>query len=201
MLVSFSGSTLSAWYHPWDGRGFLQLTGPDNYIKYWRFLGRTVPESFERELRTAASKAHAEKKNGELKDATHLGLTSQMIQWRNDVEREPYDAAQSACAHWARTGAARFADQRPIWQRRTQYANNDKTTNVYYCSDSFGQVAATVNFGSPVTDARSIAKVNGIVARYQAYTHASATLADWLGFPNVSGEPQDMPDGYERRKS
>jgi predicted chitinase len=33
----------TAWYYPWDGRGFMQLTGPGNYIKYWRWRGRDVP--------------------------------------------------------------------------------------------------------------------------------------------------------------
>ena len=28
------------WYYTWDGRGFLQLTGPDNYVYYFDFIGR-----------------------------------------------------------------------------------------------------------------------------------------------------------------
>jgi predicted chitinase len=191
----------AAWYYPWDGRGFLQLTGPDNYIKYWRFLGRTVPESLEKELSTAASKAHTEQKNDALKDAKHPDLTALMIQWRDDVETKAKNATDSAGAYWAWTGAAKFADLFPAWQRMTHYADNDKTTNVYYRSDSFGQVAATVNFGSPVHDLSAIAKVNGIVARRQAYTHAVATLGEGLGFFDANGQSQEMPDGYERRKS
>jgi hypothetical protein len=89
----------------------------------------------------------------------------------------------------------------PAWQRMTQHAENHKATIVYYRSDSFGQVAATVNFGSPVRDTGSIAKVNGIVAQYQAYTHAAATLGDGLGFPDADGQPLLMPEGYHRRKS
>lgn len=65
----------------------------------------------------------------------------------------------------------------------------------------FGQVAATVNFGSPVRDTHSIGKVNGIVARCQAYTHVAAMLGDGLGFPDADREPQEMPEGYERRQS
>jgi len=83
----------------------------------------------------------------------------------------------------------------------TQHTDNHKAAIVYYRSDSFGQVAVTVNFGSPVRDTGSIAEVNGIVARYQAYTHAAATLGDGLGFPDSDGQPQLMPEGYNRRKS
>jgi hypothetical protein len=47
---------------------------------------------------------------------------------------------------------------------------------------------------------RSAAGVNGIVARFQAYTHAVAILADDGEFPDKKGQPQLMPDGFERRK-
>ncbi|WP_206335695.1 hypothetical protein, partial [Pseudomonas viridiflava] len=37
LLSEGSGSTL--WYAPWYGRGFLQLTNPENFTNYWRFRG------------------------------------------------------------------------------------------------------------------------------------------------------------------
>ena len=71
---------------------------------------------------------------------------------------------------------------------------------VDYSCESFGQVAATVNFGHAVSDARRIASVNGIVARYQAYTNALMVLADRVKFPDARGESQDMPENYEPRR-
>jgi hypothetical protein len=46
----------------------------------------------------------------------------------------------------------------------------------------------------------TINKVNGIVARFQAYAHAVAILADNGGFPDASKQLQVMPDGFERRE-
>ena len=101
-------------------------------------------------------------------------------------------------AYWAWSGASRFADKPSTNERATKTIGGD--THVYYTSESFGQVAATVNFGSPVSNAESIGKVNGIVARYQAHTSAVMALADVPQFRNKEGSLQTVPEGYERRK-
>jgi hypothetical protein len=73
--------------------------------------------------------------------------------------------------------------------------------HVYYRCESFGQGAATLNFGSPQKDARNIAKVNGIVARYQAYANALVVLMDdTVIFPYTEGFTATAPEGFERRK-
>jgi len=189
----------AAWYRPWDGRGFLQLTGPGNYIKYWRFRGRTVSYALESELNAATVKAYSENKNDALQDGKHSDLTAQMIAWRNAVDRDEIDATHSAGAYWAWTKAAAFADVSPQLKRETQFVGHD--TFIYYSCESFGQVAATVNFGSPVKDIKKIAKISGIVARYQAYTNALMVLADKTSFPGASGNVQEIPEGYELRKA
>lgn len=56
-----------------------------------------------------------------------------------------------------------------------------------------------MNFGSPRTDPRQIASVNGIVARYQAYANALVVLADWTSFPDASGHAQELPEEFVRR--
>ncbi|SAK85797.1 hypothetical protein AWB80_05835 [Caballeronia pedi] len=189
----------TAWYFPWDGRGFLQLTGPDNYIKYWRFRGRKVSDALRAELSAAASRAHAERKNDALRDAQHPAITAAMVKWREEVADDRVkDPGDSAGAYWAWTGAASFADQPPALKREVEIVNN--TIFVYYSCESFGQVAATVNFGSPVKDASKIARVNGIVARYQAYTNALVILEDYRIFPYSQGHEEETPEGHERRR-
>ncbi len=189
----------TAWYHPWDGRGFLQLTGPDNYIKYWHFRGRAVSDVVKNKLRAASGKARTEQKSDALQDSMHSYVTAQMIQWRDDVSDHPLDPSDSAGAYWAWSGAATFVNASPLLKRETKLVGN--VTRPYYSCESFGQVAATVNFGSPVHDISKIAKVNGIVARYQAYTQALMILADRMEFPNAYGQLNDAPEGYVQRKA
>ena len=189
----------TAWYRPWDGRGFLQLTGPGNYIKYWRFRGRAISPALESELNTAAAKARGENKNDALQDGKHLGLTVQMITWRDQLLDATFiDASDSAGAYWAWTASAAFADQPPVMERETQVVGHD--TFVYYSCESFGQVAATVNFGSPVKDIKKIAKVNGIVARYQAYANALMVLADRVVFLDAQDQSKTDPEEYVPRR-
>jgi hypothetical protein len=47
-LSEAGGNTL--WYSPWYGRGFLQLTHPENYIDYWRYRGREVADTLRATL-------------------------------------------------------------------------------------------------------------------------------------------------------
>jgi hypothetical protein len=218
----------AAWYYPWDGRGLLQLTEPENYFEYWTFLGRDVSNDVKDDLNDASAKAHASYEaavkeakaarqrgdkvayaaavakektaNAPLHDDRHPTLTPQMIQWRHQVETKAIDATQSAGAYWAKSKAAVYADESPTWTRTVQYPTGSTKAQVYYRSEGFGQVAATINVGHPVADPRSAAGVNGIVARFQAYTHAVAILVDDGEFPDKKGQPQLMPDGFERRK-
>ncbi len=190
----------SAKYWPWDGRGFLQLTWPDNYVKYWKFLGRSIPETLEKELGESAKKVNKERNNTSFKDSNYPALTPQMVQWREDTAVKPAHAAESSGAYWAWTGAMRYADKPTAMQRQVQNITKPGFRPVvYYSCQSYGQIAATVNFGSTPKDLAKIARVNGIVARYQAYTSALMVLADGTSFPCDEGHGWDNPAGYERR--
>ncbi|WP_368696173.1 hypothetical protein [Paraburkholderia sp. EG286B] len=190
----------SAKYWPWDGRGFLQLTWPDNYVKYWKFLGRSIPETLEKELGESAKKANKEGNNTSFKDSNYPALTPQMVQWREDTAVKPVHAAESSGAYWAWTGAMRYADKPTAMQRQVQNITKPGFRPVvYYSCQSYGQIAATVNFGSTPKDLAKIARVNGILARYQAYTSALMVLADGTSFPCDEGHGWDNPAGYERR--
>ncbi|CAB3793885.1 hypothetical protein LMG28614_03785 [Paraburkholderia ultramafica] len=187
-------------YWPWDGRGFLQLTWPDNYVKYWEFLGRVIPEPLKRELSASAKTANKDGSNAALQDSRHPALTAQMIQWREDIASKAVFSAESSGAYWAWTKAAVYADKFPVLQRQAQNITKPRFSSVvYYSCLSYGQVAATVNFGSPQKDASRIARVNGILARYQAYTSALMVLADGTLFPTAECQGWDTPDGYQRR--
>ena len=184
-------------YAPWDGRGFLQLTWPDNYIKYWRFRGRHVPKSLSDALGNAAKQVNQQGSNAALQDANFKELTAEMKQWRDLVNTRDIDAALSSGTYWAWTNAAKFADQPTRLDRKTVMVGN--APKVYYRSESFGQVAATVNFGSPCKNLASIDKVNGIVARFQSYSNALVVLDDKPRFVDKDNNVSDKPEGYVPR--
>lgn len=70
----------------------------------------------------------------------------------------------------------------------------------FYSCEVFGQVAATVNFGSPVHDVTKINKVNGIIARNQAYTNALVVLTEQMNFPDATGKISELPDPFKARR-
>jgi len=180
-------------YFPWSGSGFLQLTWPDNYIKYWRFRGRQVDQALADRLSAAAAQASSTDSNVPLTDSTNH-VPSDMVDWRDDIERLASDASDSAGAYWAWSGAAKPADDTPVMVRQTKLVGNiDKP---YYCCESFGKVAETVNFGCPFNDVNKINSVNGIVPRFQAYAKSIWVLADLVWFPaaSIGDNPQEFPD-------
>jgi hypothetical protein len=123
-----------------------------------------------------------------------------MIQWREDIADGRVAPGTSAGAYWAWTKAAIYADKAPVMQLQIQNITKPSFRPViYYSCLSYGQVAATVNFGSVPKDTAKIARVNGILARYQAYTSALIVLADGISFPTANGLQVDRPDGFERR--
>lgn len=190
----------SAKYFPWDGRGLLQLTWPGNYVKYWKFRGRKVPSPLVSALTAAHKSADNTGSNSHLADSqlTPKGLTAEMIRWRDDVEKKPVDATNSAGAYWAWTQAAKLADKSPVMVRVVRESGGKQF--VYYSCEVFGQVAATVNFGSPVHDVTKINKVNGIIARNQAYTNALVVLTEQMNFPDATGKISELPDPFKARR-
>lgn len=65
------------------------------------------------------------------------------------------------------------------------------TSRPFYNSEQFGKVAATVNVGQPSSN---FAAINGLQARYQAYTAALVTLTERIQFPDVNGTLKELPD-------
>lgn len=105
----------------------------------------------------------------------------------------------SAGAYWAWTEAVRFADLPPRLERRGQMVPGGGIKPYYWC-ESFGQVATTVNFGSPRSATSDINKVNGIVARFQSYSNALVVLDDRPSFKYSDGVVQIQPEGFVPRR-
>jgi len=124
----------------------MQLTWPDNYIKYWRFRGRQVDPALAETLHQAAVAANTNGSNAGLMTAD-MQVPASMKVWRKSLGGEPFDATDSAGAYWAWAGAALNADQTPALQRETEPV--ESTQKPYYRCQSFGLVTATVNVGHP----------------------------------------------------
>ena len=190
LLAENGGS--STRYSPWYGRGFLQLTWPANYLKYARFKGISVSAQVESRLTSAQQSANNTRSSAALR-ALEGSLPANLIALRNAVESSQgraMEPSESAGVYWAWSAANQSADPLAAFARITV----DGLT--YYTHSSFGNVAATVNIGRASTDYKSI---NGIQARFQAYTTAVMVLLEGNLFPDARGQMQDAPEGWSRR--
>jgi len=99
-------------------------------------------------------------------------------------------------AYWSWSKAAQYADT--ISENfRTTITTDKKENLTYYTHEGFGSVAETVNVGRPVTNYSSI---NGVQARFQAYSVAQAVLFDTPEFPHSDGKSYSLPEGITIRK-
>ncbi|MGJ7528436.1 type VI secretion system tip protein TssI/VgrG [Variovorax sp. GB1P17] len=195
LLAEGSGSTL--WYAPWYGRGFLQLTNPGNYIDYWRYRGRTVPESLRAALVAAyqavAGTPPARRSNAGLQDSNFPALTAQMREWRSHVGAEmtgrsgmPEDVfapADSAGYYWAKNIMSMEADAVHTLERVP--IQTDQGARMYYRSSAFWRASATVNLPGAV-NRTNYTGINGFDARCVAYGYALAVLTE-IRFPSAAG--------------
>ena len=208
VLSEGSGSTL--WYAPWYGRGFLQLTNPENFTNYWRFRGRQVPDSLKNALTQAygaiASQPVAQRSNATLSDAHFPQLTAQMRGWRDEVRGiamanstdSAYAPSDSAGFYWAKLRMASYADVDHVLSRVAVTTNQG--VKVYYRSPSFWRASAAVNLPGAINNQYSTA-LNGFDARCVAYAYSLAVLSEtW--FPDSAGNATLIfPEGYLPRRT
>lgn len=208
-LSSFEeGNGSAAWYAPWYGRGFLQLTHADNYIKYWRYRGRTVPQALEQALQ----KASAGRSNAALQDANFPALTQQMKDWRYAVEGDPNSAdpdsrvapSDSAAFYAAMLMMNSHADKPHVLQRQAVATVDNKGkgmgNKIYYRSPAFWEAAACVNLPSAISRTYS-PSLNGFDSRCSAYGVALAVLTE-TKFPDAhSNATVEYPEGYSPRRT
>jgi predicted chitinase len=206
-LSEAGGDTL--WYAPWYGRGFLQLTHPENYVAYWRYRGRQVPDALKSALVAADRNISAQpvvlRSNISLQDNLFPQLTAQMRGWRDEVRGDEvtgskdaaHAPADSAGFYWASLGMAVYADSDHILQRVVESTNQGG--KVYYRSPSFWRACAAVNLPGVISNLYA-QKLNGFSARCVAYNYALAVLSE-IFFPGSSGAPSlEFPEGYVPRR-
>ncbi|MBI5271096.1 MAG: hypothetical protein HY856_15620 [Burkholderiales bacterium] len=203
-LSEGSGGTL--WYAPWYGRGFLQLTNPENYIGYWAWRGRVVPAKLATELvhayKAIADKTPASRSNATLQDAHFKDLTEQVQDWRDDVAgssapdataEEKLAPADSAGFYWVMCRMAGHADLDHVMERHE--VSTTLGVKVYYRSPAFWRASAAVNLPS-VIDRLYSSALNGFDSRCCAYGVAMVVLTD-ARLPNAQGASTVwFPEGY-----
>ena len=207
------------WYYPWDGRGFLQLTGPDNYIYYWDFIGRgpQISQQTRKKLHDAYKAASADRKHARshIGDAVS-GVTPEMIGWRASVAGgdsnppTPDDQifpSDSAGFYWLKMEMARYADRDINLQRREvaatkppQHHHPDPSPavqKVYYHSDNFHDASAAVNY--PVGVGNQNSTFNGYVARCVGFAQTLAVVGEpW--FSDAQGALLPFPEARQPRR-
>jgi hypothetical protein len=208
MLSEGGGPTL--WYAPWYGRGFLQLTNPDNFTDYWRFRGRQVPASLKNALHvafnTVSHQPAAQRNNAILNDAHFPQLTAQMRGWRDEVRGvamagstdSTYAPSDSAGFYWASLKMALHADADHVLSRIVLTTNQG--AKVYYRSPSFWRASAAVNYPIAINTLYA-EQLNGFEARCVAYAYSLAVLSEtW--FPDNAGNTNLIfPEGYLPRRN
>ena len=204
------GNGAAAWYAPWYGRGFLQLTNPDNYCGYWTWRGRTVSTDLNTALNAAYNSIAnttpaSARTNAALQDQRFPALTRQMIAWRDStagVPEPPVGEAllapsDSAGFYWIKNSMMKYADQPHRLERCTVQAN--RQAKIYYRSEAFWRASAAVNLPGAINTLYS-PHLNGFDSRCCAYGVALAVLSE-CRFPNEqSASSLWYPEGYEPRR-
>ncbi len=203
-LSEFGGG--STWYAPWYGRGFLQLTGPGNYINYWRWRGRHVDDKLAQSLTKEYDRVYSSKPrpSAALADAKFAEVTQQIMVWRSATSAENrdqsdddnYSPADSAGWYWQVNHMARHADQPHRLERKDVMSDHGKKS--YYRSEAFWRASASVNLPSVINKTYSSA-LNGFDSRCCAYGVALAVLAEMQFADQDGNNTLWYPLGYRRR--
>jgi hypothetical protein len=200
------GSGSLAWYAPWYGRGFLQLTNPENYCNYWEWRGRTIDKALKTALidaykKIAAIKTATERKNTELQDSKFPELTENIIDWRRNVEdrserqilENRFAPSDSAGFYWAKNRMAAYADEEHTLERTLVTTDNGQ--KIYYRSQAFWRASASVNLPGAINRFYS-SGLKGFDSRCCAYGTSLAALTEVV-FPDASTVSKlTFPEGY-----
>lgn len=211
------------WYYPWDGRGFLQLTWPGNYISYWDFRGRAAQMS--QTTRDRVLHAYDQADHHRPQAQTYIadgvsGVTAVMLGWRPQVSAESQTLgsltaedllcpSDSAGFYWSKSGMARYADRPTALERRVvsatppnphhPHAANPAIDKIYYHSMNFRDASASVNYPAAVGNPNF--SFNGYIARCVGYAQVLAVLGE-CQFPDASGAfTLAFPEGRVPRRA
>ncbi|PZX01902.1 hydroxyethylthiazole kinase [Pseudomonas sp. 478] len=165
-------------YKDWYGRGIIQITHEENYVKYFKHRGRGVTNA------------------------------AQNIAWRDKVETEAYDQAESAGFWWAKNRANKTSDPSAAnitWQVdvcedynwKTHQCNASLKSENRLSNPTLDLVGRHVNTGKPTTTIR----MNGLPERRDTFTNVQAVLSDLLYTSPQAGElPGPTPSFIKRQK-
>lgn len=195
------GNGSNLWYAPWYGRGFLQLTNPENYLNYFKYIGKVVQDQLKRSLVNSyaliAAQPPANRSNATLPDRHFPTLPTEFIGLRSEIsDSQGTLAADSAGFYWVKNKMAKYADEEHVLERVS--VNSNLGIKYYYRSPSFWKASAAVNLPGRIGSLyhRSL---NGFDSRCCAYGVAIAILTE-NKFPNASGSfVLDFPEGYNHR--
>ena len=197
-LAEFGGNSL--WYAPWYGRGFLQLTNPENYCSYWAWRGRIIAPALRDAMANAYKQIEAElpanRSNKTLQDGNFSELNEEIKRWRTEVQagvippnnENVFAPSDSAGFYWIKAGMAKYADQEHVLEAHDVETNHGSKT--YYRSLAFWQASAKVNLPSAV-GRTNYSGLNGFDSRCCAYGIAIAILAERL-LPDEKGQTKLM---------
>lgn len=200
-LHESGGSNL--WYAPWYGRGFLQLTNPENYLNYFEYTGTPVQASLKNSLvdvyASIAAQPPAQRTNTTLQDRHFPTLPSEIIGSRERVSENNssnISAADSAGFYWVKNKMAKYADMEHVLERVS--VNSNSGEKYYYRSPAFWKASAAVNLPGRINSLYS-SSLNGFDSRCCAYGVALAILTEDK-FPDTSGNLTVLfPEGYTQR--
>lgn len=195
------GNGSNLWYAPWYGRGFLQLTNPENYLNYFKYIGKVVQDQLKRSLVNSyaliAAQPPANRSNATLQDRHFPTLPTEFIGLRSEIsDSQGTLAADSAGFYWVKNKMAKYADEEHVLERVS--VNSNLGIKYYYRSPSFWKASAAVNLPGRIGSLyhRSL---NGFDSRCCAYGVAIAILTE-NKLPNASGSfVLDFPEGYNHR--
>lgn len=180
----------------------MQLTNPENYLNYFKYIGRPVQNQLKTSLvdayATIAAQPSANRSNTTLQERNFPDLSTEFIELRNRVaDPQSTLAADSAGFYWIKNKMAKYADEEHVLERVS--VNSNLGTKYYYRSSSFWKASAAVNLPGRIGSLyhRSL---NGFDSRCCAYGVALAILTE-NKFPNISGSlVLNFPEGYKHRK-
>ena len=165
-------------YGDWYGRGIIQITHEENYIKYFRHRGRQVTNAAQNKV------------------------------WRDKVETDTYDQAESAGFWWANNLANKTSD--PItanaswavevcedYDWKTHQCKVSLRAETRLSNPTLDLVGRHINTGKPTTTI----KMNGLPDRRDTFTHVQAILSDLLYVASqAGGSPEPTPSFIKRQK-
>jgi len=188
------------WYHPWGGRGILQLTHPDNYAEYWKFSGKTISDEFKKYIKDYGVIAHMsgndprKEKMKTMQDTNYPKLAEYQLLRKNIADKNVYYPTDSSGFYWAsrRTSISQYADEEQKLEAVLV------GTKAYYRSPSFWKVANVVNFGSYSSSRTQYGtSINGFPERCCGYTNCLLVLTE-LKFPDGQSK-LEIPKGWKQR--